>query len=83
MDVDSFVFIVEIIEDKQDNKIVILRSRPEYFIFPSLFTHIKIENNKILIGNQKQAIFEIDIASKALAIRVNAKELIKEWALCS
>lgn len=81
LQIDSFTFIGEVIENDIKYEILILNSRPSYFVMYYLFGGYKIENNLIIIGNKKQRIFNIDLESKSISIQVNAKKIISEWSI--
>jgi len=50
LQIDSFTFIGEVIENDIKYEILILNSRPSYFVMYYLFGGYKIENNLIIIG---------------------------------
>ncbi len=79
LELNYFSFFAEIEKKGIKKQILLFKSKPTYFVIPFLFKRIKMENGKLLIGNEKMPIFNVDINDETLFIFKNAKNLLKEW----
>lgn len=78
MEINSFLFLCEVVEGNKKKSILIFKSIPSFLAVEYLFNRYKIINsNTLRIGSKERTVFEINL-DEGLVILINNNELVRK-----